>query len=804
MDQEKISKLTPAMQQYMITKKNFSDCIIFYRMGDFYELFFEDAIDAAKILNITLTRKAQKNSKDIPMCGIPFHSSCHYLQKLVKNGFKVAICEQIETPEQAKKRGPKSVIQREVVRIITPGTIFEDNLLEQKEQNFIMVISLNNKNLGLSWIDISTNSFFYSNTTASNLESDLAQISPKEIVLDEKIYSIQEAANSLQKQKNTMITKHSSSFFEFNRSQQKILSFFKINNINGIGDFSKEEICACGAAIEYLEYTQPKTRMKLNYPKKYSENNFMQIDATARESLNINSSKHGLINKLDFTITGGGGRMIRQYINMPLSDHIAINNRLDIVEFYLENKEIRHKIRNSLKNFPDIDRCMSRISLNKSEPVDMINLLHSLNISLELSAILEDHRKNNHIIEAYTKLGTHGEIIELLSKALVLDPKKSKKDGGFINPDFDPKLSKTIDIKSNSNKMLLELRDFYRKSTGIVNLKISSNNLIGYYVEVSSQNILNNEEFIHKQSLLNSVRYTTKKLLTLERDIMGAQSQALELETRIFEEINKTISKHEEQISLMSQVVAQLDVHTSLASCAEQYGYNRPKVDDSKKLVIESGRHPIVELNSDFVPNDIHLDENTMVYMLTGPNMAGKSTFLRQNAIIALMSHFGSFVPAQRAHIGTIDRILSRVGASDNIAEGKSTFMVEMIETASITNNATDKSLVILDEVGRGTALYDGISIAISIVEYIHNVNRCRAIFSTHYHQLCELEKRLKKLKCYSMQVQEWDDDIVFMHKIRRGSTNKSYGIHIAKMAGMNKEITNRATTLLEQLSKIA
>ena len=795
--------LTPTMLQYVSMKEAYQDCLLFYRMGDFYELFFDDAIQAAQLLDIVLTKRNNKK-KDIkiPMCGIPAHSSDFHLCKLINLGFKVAICEQLETPEQAKKRGFNAVLKRDVVRVITPGTVLEDGLLESKLPNYIMTISYINNCIGIAWLDLSTNVFQYTTTSFASLKSDISRISPKEIVIDEILYNNTEISKIINGYTDIFITKHSHSFFETKKTETKILNFFKLNCLSVIGKLSKHEISACGAAIEYIEYTQKNSSLCINLPKKYGKSNFMEIDEIARNSLEINNTKTGLIKKLDFTLTHAGGRLLNNYINSPLSNSNAINERLKIVEFYYNNSEIRNNIRQCLTDFPDTERSLSRILMNKAEPIDLCRILKSAQISLEISEILSKNLEINHVKQEYHNLGNHDNILRVLQKALIIDGIKTKKEGGFINPSYNMSIQEVFQIKSNSNILIEELQQFYRKQTGVVNLKISSNNLIGYYIEVNSQYEIQDEKFIHKQSLSNSVRYTTNKLIELEKKIISCDSRFTQLELEIFDELCLLIKENAENIHLMSETASKLDVHTSLAECAIVNNYTKPLVDDSLAFDIKSGRHPVVEENFDFVPNDLEMSENSYICLLTGPNMAGKSTFLRQNALIVIMAQLGSFVPAQHAHIGVVDRIFSRVGSGDSISTGKSTFMLEMIETAAIVNNATKKSLVILDEVGRGTALYDGLSIAWSVIEHIHNINQCRAIFATHYQELCELENTLKNLECYTMKVKEWNNEIIFLHKIIKGKSNKSYGLHVAKLAGMKTEIIKRAEDLLKQFNK--
>ncbi|MBQ4874751.1 MAG: DNA mismatch repair protein MutS [Rickettsiaceae bacterium H1] len=785
------------MEQYLNIKEEYEDCLLFYRMGDFYELFFEDAVKASQVLNIVLTQRGKYENKSIPMCGVPAHSHAAYLHKLIENGFKVAICEQLETPAQAKKRGYKSVINREVVRIITPGTIVEDELLENNSANYILAIVSVKKTVGLSWLDLSTGNFFY--CSSYNLNSDIARIEPKEILVAESFFDQHKELPKLVNEYKIFVTKYVDSFFDYKKAEKKLCDFYKISFMSNMGELSQAELSACGAVLEYIGQTQKESLLKLGYPKLYDHGHFLYIDAATRKSLEITSTQKGdvsgsLISAIDYTVTGSGGRMLKNYLSAPITDVNLINKRLDLVELYLTEVDLRQEIRNILKKYPDVERSLSRISTGKATPKDLYGIKYGLQIATDLSYVLF---KSKNI--KYKDLESHDELVETLDSALKDDYGNLLKNGGYINPDFNPKLAELEYTKNNSTNLLENLQELYREKIGVNNLKISSNNLVGYYIEVPARYQITNKDFIHKQSLVGSVRYTTAALQELENKIITANANSIALECEIFDDLCKTVLDKFTEITLAAQTVAKLDVIISLAELAAINNYTKPKIDDSNRFIIHNGRHPVVEKNTDdFVANSMELNDEHKLCLLTGPNMAGKSTFLRQNALIAILSQIGSFVPADSAHIGVVDKIFSRVGAADNIFKGQSTFMVEMIETAAIVNQATEKSLVILDEVGRGTALYDGLAIAWAVIENVHNINKCRAIFATHYHELCQLEDSLPMLDCYSMKVREWNREIIFLHEVIKGRSDKSYGIHVAKLAGLPQNVIARAESILE------
>ncbi|MBR9982934.1 MAG: DNA mismatch repair protein MutS [Wolbachia endosymbiont of Homalodisca vitripennis] len=823
-------KNTPVMEQYLNLKAQYKDHLLFYRLGDFYELFFDDAIKAAKLLNIVLTKRGNSNGQEIPMCGVPAHSSESYLHKLIDLGFKVAICDQLETADEAKKRGYKSIVKRDVVRVVTPGTIIEDSLLEDKSNNYLASIVEQNGEYAIAWLELSTGKFFHTLTNLKALDSDLLRISPRELLISEKFIE-DEKIRSILKNYKISITQHAQSFFEYSKSHRTLCEFYKIRELGSIGNFSKVEIMACGALLEYVRVTQRGSIPRLEFPKTYKQQNFMLIDASARRNLELFSTQFGekkgsLISVIDHTVTASGGRLLKQMLASPLACSKAINLRLSTAQFFVNNHEPRRKIREILSNIPDIERSLSRLILGRGSPKDMNLLKIGLGKTLELSEFLckIESGENGSLPQQYViqteiqpasragmtvksdeselstihkSLGNHKDLFELLNSAILDNNFSSVKEGGFINPKYNSELSELSYILNNSNKLVTKLRESYRNLTGIAALKILHNNILGYYVEVSANHKITSDIFIHRQSLANSMRYTTNELKELENKILTARDAAIGLEMKIFSELCSEVAKESEKIALAANALAKLDIRTAFAELAVQNNYVKPIIDDSKEFNICSGRHPVVEVNDKFIANSINL---AGIHLITGPNMAGKSTFLRQNALIAVLAHMGSFVPAESAHIGVIDKIFSRVGATDNITAGYSTFMVEMIETATIVNQATDRSLVILDEIGRGTGVYDGLSIAQAVIEHIHNVNKCRAIFATHYHELTKVSKYLKSVKCFCVKIREWNGEVIFLHEVIEGIADESYGIHVAKLAGFPDSVLNRASEVFEEL----
>ncbi|WP_025264257.1 DNA mismatch repair protein MutS [Wolbachia endosymbiont of Onchocerca volvulus] len=829
-------KNTPVMEQYLNLKARYRDHLLFYRLGDFYELFFDDAIKAAKLLNIVLTKRGNLCGQNIPMCGVPAHNSESYLHKLIDLGFKVAICDQLETANEAKRRGHKSIVKRDVVRIVTPGTIIEDSLLEDKSNSYLASIVEENEEYAIGWLELSTGKFFYTITNLKALDNDLLRVSPKELLISEKLIE-DKKIRSILKSYKISITQHAQSFFEYNKSYRTLCEFYKIRELGVIGNFSKVEVIACGVLLEYVRVTQKGCIPRLELPKPYKQQSFMLIDASARRNLELFSTQFGerkgsLISVIDHTVTASGGRLLKQMLASPLACSKAVNLRLSTVEFFVNHHKLRKKVREILSSIPDIERSLSRLVIGRGSPKDINLLKVGLGKTLELSEFLckIESGKNEFLLRRYIipvsnaeiktqisasssrmtvkpgedelsaihkSLGNHKELFELLNDAVLDNDLNSIKEGGFINPQYNRELSELSYVLNNVNKLITKLRKSYCDLTGIASLKIVHNNILGYYVEVSTSHKLTSNIFIHRQSLANSIRYTTSELKELENKIFAARDAIINLEIKIFGELCSKIAKESEKIALAANALAKLDVRTSFAEIAVQNNYVKPIIDDSKEFNIYNGRHPVVEIDGKFIANSINL---VGMHLITGPNMAGKSTFLRQNALIAILAHMGSFVPADSAHIGVVDKIFSRVGATDNVTAGYSTFMIEMLETATIVNQATERSLVILDEIGRGTGVYDGLSIAQAVIEHIHDVNKCRAIFATHYHELTKVGKYLKNIKCFCVKVKEWNGKVVFLHEVVEGIADESYGIYVARLAGFPDSVLDRASAVFKEL----
>lgn len=829
-DENVLANMTPMMAQYFSIKDSHKDYLLFYRMGDFYELFFEDAVVASKALDIALTKRGKFEENDIPMCGVPFHAYESYLAKLIRQGFKVAICEQVEDPKEAKKRGSKSVVKREVVRLVTAGTLTEDHLLDSKKNNFLLGLAKYNENLGLAWVDVSTGDFYTQDITLKNkneavvLSTILARLNPVEILVADsylqnpKIFGV---LNDYREQLSVLPQAR----FNFENAEKRLKTVYGVHSLEVFGNFSKPEICAAGVLLDYIESTQKGRIPRIEKPIKLFENKVIEIDGATRRSLELIESLNGdkdssLFGVIDRTITGAGGRLLHSRVANPLLDIAEINNRLDIIEFFMENSSVREDFRAFLKSCPDIERSVSRISLGRGGPRDLASISNGLNLVPKVKNLLTNfaNKPNSQMIKemplavkaVLDRLGYHGDLVDNLERSLADELPYLARDGGFIKAGYYPPLDEIKNLKSDSHKLLTEMQAKYINETGIAQLKIKYNNVIGYFIETPTKfasEMLENKAFIHRQSVLNAIRFTTVELTELENKIRGAEDKALAIELELFDKLVQDVVVLSDDISRTAKALAELDVAAALADLALEQNYCRPLVDETLLFEVSEGRHPVVEASlkaahgNAFVGNDCHFgDDNGRIWLLTGPNMAGKSTFLRQNAIIAIMAQMGCFVPAKSAHIGVIDKIFSRVGASDDLAKGRSTFMVEMVETASILNQADERSFVILDEIGRGTATYDGLSIAWAVVEHLHDVNKCRALFATHYHELTLLSSKLKQMSLHCMKIKEFKDEVIFLHEVIDGAADRSYGIHVAKLAGLPRLVVKRAEQVLDSL----
>ena len=801
------SPQTPMMTQYLEIKANHKDSLLFYRMGDFYELFFEDAILASKALNITLTKRGKgKDGEDIPMCGVPFHASDNYLARLIRQGFRVAICEQTEEASARKTKGPLS---RDVIRVVTPGTLTEEGLLEANQNNFLTaLVPSKGEGIGLASIDISTGDFFVESTHTSHLETVLARLQPSELLLPDSFLKTPEFYELFQELKKRL-TPLPSSRFDFQNGLERLKDLYGVSTLEGFGDFKAEEIAACGGLVDYIRLTQKRDIPSLKPPRKLKEGGRLELDAATRRNLELHLSLSGekrgsLIEVIDQTITPMGARLLSHHLAAPLTDLTEIQKRLKCVDFLYDNQPLSKALRAILTCCPDLERPLSRLSWGRGSPRDLAAINRGLKLLPDIQKIFQGYDLPDVFKSILKRLGHYDEFTDRLSHALRDELPHLARDGNFIRPGYHPPLDELLALRDHSKGALEAMQQKYIAETGVTSLKIKHNNIVGYHVEVTS---LHKDKlgpsFIHRQTMVNAMRFSTPELAELEKKIIGALDQALALELRLFQDLVDEVIKRSPEIRETAYLLAVLDVAVSHAYLAHEKNYVKPHLDETLAFEIEGGRHPVVEdllpQGTPFIPNECHLKG---LWLLTGPNMAGKSTFLRQNALIALMAHMGMYVPATKAHIGMIDRIFSRVGASDDLARGRSTFMVEMTETATILNQATPRSFVILDEIGRGTATFDGLSLAWAVVEHLVHVNRTRSLFATHYHELTALEKTLDEVTCYTVKIREWEDQIVFLHEIGKGTADKSYGIHVGKLAGLPESVVKRAEEVLGTLEK--
>ena len=818
---------TPMMTQYLAIKKDHPDALLFYRMGDFYELFFDDAVAASAALDITLTKRGKHLGDDIPMCGVPVHAHESYLSKLIRKGFKVAVCEQTEDPAEAKKRGSKSVVRRQVVRIITAGTLTEDTLLDGRRHNYLAACAEAGGGLGLAWIDISTGVFMTQPADRLNLGAVLARIDAGELLVPDSLLQAPDLFEVFGEWRDRLSPLPGSRFDSTN-ARKRLEDLFEVAALDAYGDFSRPELAAAGGLVDYLELTQKGRLPRLETPKRLSAGALMEIDAATRRNLELSQTLGGerrgsLLNVIDLTVTGPGARLLAQYLGAPLTEVAAIEARLDMVQFFLDAERLQGDLGEALKGSPDIERALSRLSLGRGGPRDLGGIRDGLMVCAGLRGLLMDGGLSglpDGIEACRADLGHHDDLIERLGRALAETLPITVRDGGFIAAGYNSALDELRTLRDESRRLTLALQGRYAEETGVGGLKVKHNNVLGYFIEVSAKQADNmpggeDSPFIHRQTMANAVRYSTVELGELEGKIARAADQALGLELKLFEDLSGEITGRAAGIALAAAALARLDVAAALAALARDRRYCRPLLDDGNGFDVRGGRHPTVEAaleasqEGTFVANDCHLGNGGVeqesaerLWLLTGPNMAGKSTFLRQNAVIAVLAQMGSFVPAESVHMGIVDRLFSRVGAADDLARGRSTFMVEMVETAAILNQAGPRALVILDEIGRGTSTYDGLSIAWAVVEHLCEVNRCRALFATHYHELTALAARLGGMACHTMRVKEWQGDVVFLHEVAPGSADRSYGIHVGQLAGLPPAVVSRAEQVLHSLEK--
>ncbi|PIW27230.1 MAG: DNA mismatch repair protein MutS [Rhodospirillales bacterium CG15_BIG_FIL_POST_REV_8_21_14_020_66_15] len=822
--------VTPMMSQYLEIKAAHPGALLFYRMGDFYELFFDDAVKASATLDIALTKRGKHLGDDIPMCGVPVHSHESYLTRLIRAGHKVAICEQTEDPAEARKRGAKSVVRRAVTRIVTPGTITEDTLLDARSHNYLCAVAAAQADLGLAWIDMSTGDFLTQPIPAAGLGAALARIDAGELLCADRLLDTPDLYETFADWKDRL-TPLPSARFDSANGERRLKDLFRVGTLAGFGAFTRAELAAAGALVDYVELTQKGKVPRLAPPRVMNAGAVMGIDAATRRNLELTRTLTGerrgsLLDVIDRTLTGAGARLLAARLAAPLTDPAAIAERLDAVEFFHDDARLTDDLRAALSQVPDVARALSRISLGRGGPRDLAAVRDGLVQAAALRGLLRDARglAPAGIVRTMTDLGEHAALTDRLARALADDLPLLARDGGFIRPGYAPALDEHRRLRDDSRKLIAGLQARYAEQAGIPALKIKHNNVLGYFIEVAARQADRiktgrtddggDSPFIHRQTMANAMRFSTVELADLESRIAKAADRALALELELFTDLCNEVTGRAREIALAADALARLDVAAALGALASERRYVRPLVDASRVFRIEGGRHPVVEAalarqgDAAFVANDCDLTpseeaeggEGGRLWVLTGPNMAGKSTFLRQNALIAVLAQMGAFVPAASAHIGAVDQLFSRVGAADDLARGRSTFMVEMVETAAILNQAGPRALVILDEIGRGTATYDGLSIAWAVVEHLHDVNGCRGLFATHYHELTQLSGRLAELAPHTMRVKEWRGDVVFLHEVAPGAADRSYGIHVGQLAGLPAAVTARAEQVLEKL----
>ncbi len=807
-----MENLSPAMRQYRHFKTKHPDCILFFRMGDFYETFYEDAKTCSKVLGLTLTSRDKGSENPVPLAGVPYHAIDGYLKKMLQAGYRVAVCEQVEDPKTAK-----GVVKRDIVRIVTPGTLTDDMLLEDKKDNFLCAIDLDVKGYAaLSWVDISTGHFFVQRVVEKELLSELQRLAPAECLLADRRGELFEVetrrlANDIGRLTRAIITERPSWYFDPYQARQRLLKHFGTATLEGFGisDGDQDLIPPAGAILEYLSETQKTTLGHIQSLRKVSRKEYLQIDPVSLRSLEIlqtiraESRKGSLLACLDETLTGMGGRMFRNWLCMPLCDVASIELRQDAVQELKENLPTLTAIRELLSNIADMERIAARISTLRASPRDLLGLARTLRQVPKLRELLSGLQASLNARLAQ-QCDSMDELAGLLESAVEPDCPTHLRDGGFIRNGFSQELDRLRSISTDGQSWLRNYQKQESQRTGIANLKVGFNKVFGYYIEITNASADKvPADYIRKQTVKNAERYITEQLKEYENEVLTAEERALELEQRLFEDLRAESAKYISRLQRLAETVAQCDCLACFAYIANRRNYSRPKVTDDRRLIIREGKHPVLAemLGAEFVPNDVELGEGLGdIAVITGPNMSGKSTYIRQIALLTLMAQAGSFIPAKESEIGLVDRIFTRVGASDELVRGQSTFMVEMTETANIINNATAKSLVILDEVGRGTSTYDGLALAWAITEHLATKLKCRTLFATHYHELTELAELFDNIRNCNVAVREWMDEVVFLHRILPGGTDKSYGIHVAKLAGLPKPILARSNEILEEL----
>ncbi|MBA2126363.1 DNA mismatch repair protein MutS [Hyphomicrobium methylovorum] len=836
---------SPAMAQYLEIKTANPDSLLWYRMGDFYELFFNDAVVASEALSIVLTKRGKHQGQDIPMCGVPIHRADEYLQRLIKQGYRVAVCEQLEDPAEAKKRGAKSVVKRDVVRLVTPGTLTEDALLDARSRNYLTAVycetphelgaMVGEARLALASIDISTGEFEIGELSGLDLAGELLRLAPGEVLAPDSLLADSHFARAID-YSGGKATPIPSAYFDAKSGERDLKVCLGVADLAGFGQFSRSELAATGAVLKYVDLTQKGAKPMVRPPRKAGDARLF-IDAASRASLELVKASSGeksstLLAAMDRTVTGAGSRELQSRLASPLTDAKAIEARLDSVGYLLDHSELTNGLRTALRAAPDLARALPRLGFGRGSPRDLGAVRDALEVAAQAATLLRAPRAGlglpSELANVRDRLGMAPDgLLDALRAALVDTPPLLRRDGGFVRDGFNADLDAARSLRDDSRKVMAEHEARYIEETGVKGLKVRHNNILGFYIEVTQLNakpLLSlplSDKFRHRQTMANAVRFSTVELIETEGLIASASERALSIEQDVFTDLADQIADAAASLGGVASALAELDVVAGLAELAREQDYVRPVVDQSVAFEIRGGRHPVVQQalarsgGAAFIENDCVLGRSgeelapeaaalpdARIWLVTGPNMAGKSTFLRQNALIAVMAQMGSYVPARSAHIGVVDRLFSRVGASDDLARGRSTFMVEMVETAAILNQASARSLVILDEVGRGTATFDGLSIAWATVEYLHSVTGARALFATHYHELTALARRLDGIANVTIDVTEWQDTIVFLHKVKAGAADRSYGIQVAKLAGLPPAVVRRAKEVLNRLEK--
>lgn len=824
--------MTPMMAQFLEIKGANPDYLLWYRMGDFYELFFDDAVVAAAALDIQLTKRGKHLGEDIPMCGVPVRRAEEYLRRLIAQGHRVAVCEQQEDPAQARKRGPKAVVHRAVVRLVTAGTLTEDELLDAKAANYLTALfrapgtaSSAEDRFGLASIDISTGQFVVATVSGNDLAGELHRLRSSEIVVGDDLADTSMLENALEGLE-AAVTPVPRPYFDSRAGDRDLKTKLGVATLDGFGGFERHELAAVGALLKYVDVTQLGHQPTLRPPERVGPETILVVDKATRASLEITASLRGerrgsLLHAIDRTVTGPGARTLAGRLTSPLTDPDAIGARLDALAYLLDQAILRRQVRDILKSAPDIARALSRLSLDRGGPRDLGAVRDGLSTARQCAQLLSQSGDIMGLPATLAgvsqRLAAVAEDLEhLLTTALADELPIYKRDGGFVRTGFQANLDENLMLRDQSRQIVASLQADYAEQADIKALKIRHNNVLGYFVETTAAHADRlmqpplSDRFIHRQTLASAVRFTTTELGELEAKITAAADRALAIELEVFDTLTNAVIDAAHGLGEIAEAIGELDVQMALAELADEQNYTRPLVDHSTAFVVEGGRHPVVEQalvkgdQGPFIENDCRLgaegDAKRRILVVTGPNMAGKSTFLRQNALIVILAQIGSFVPANKARIGIVDRLFSRVGASDDLAGGRSTFMVEMVETAGILNQAGERALVILDEIGRGTATFDGLSIAWATIEHLHEVNCCRSLFATHYHELTALAQKLSHAANATMDVKEWRDEIIFLHKVVAGAADRSYGIQVGKLAGLPQAVIARATEVLDHL----